>query len=391
MLLILVFLAGCASTPQVNWSPDGKTALYHQNVLDPGGKKLDELGPFDGAAVWSANSSSLYFIGTGIVGPAMAVTPLRRWVDGADADKDVIAPKELPPGFPRSTVYRRRDGKNEPLITFWEIGVQSLAISSDQQWLLIQANGIHGSFDFQTGLMAYQLQSKKLYVLSTIAGPFCFIGTNRVAFVDNNCIYQTTLDESLPQLVFTPLLSVLPNSTSAIAGSDKGLLVQTAQATFPSSATQPVADRIYAVTPDGKQFRDLATVALGVMSLGPDGKHILFIRTSDRGNSELAMMNVDGTQPRMLMDLSAFKNGLPLMPTWHGNDRITFASATGTPLASDKDENKGKLAYDVVDYTIPATGPMQPVQILSQTWKPEMKPSRVQFTETVPTTMPAGR
>jgi hypothetical protein len=289
--------------------------------------------------------------------------------------------------FQTDSIYRRRDGKNEPLVTLWAMLAESLAISADQNWLLIQGRNINGWLDFQCGLMAYNLNSKKLHVITHGVGAYCFTGTNTIAYVNGSCIYQTKLDETLKELAITPLLSVLPGSTSAIAASDKGLLVQTSQATFPAPATQPISTSIYSVSSDGKQCQNLATVDVGVMSLSPDGKRILFIRSNAKGSSELAMMNVDGTQQRLLMDLTIFENGLPLMPTWHGNDRITFASTTGRVLPPEKDESKPKIAYDVVDYSIPPTGVMQPAQTLSADWKPEMKPARVQHFTEVPATV----
>jgi hypothetical protein len=374
-LVLFVGLAGCAIVPPgVAWSPDGKAGLYQEKVIDSEGKSVDQLGPFDGSVAWSADSSTLYSTRIEASGTTPPVTPLRRWVDGPDADKDIAKPTTLPVGYPRTTVVRRRNGKTESILTLWPICVFPLAVSSDQQWLLIQATNVNGLYDFQWSLLAYQLQSKKLYLITADCRACCFTAKNQVAYLDDGRIYQSTLDESQAPLASTPLLDVLPNSTTAIACSDKSLLVLTTQATFPSSTTQPTASKIYAVAMDGKQFRELATADM--MSLSPDGKRILFIRPTEQGADQLAMMNADGTQVRMLMDLGVFKDGLPLMPTWHGNDRITFAAATGTPVPIEMKKEKAdqQRAYDIVDYSIPPVGPMQPVQILSRNWSPMQKP-----------------
>ncbi len=391
------FLIGCSVTPQVTWSPDGETAVYQQSVLDSKGKKVDDLGQsgvFDGNATWSADSSSLYFIKQEMSGADVPVTALRRWVGDADADKQITPVRPLATGYPRTNLYLRHDGKTARIATLWPTWVLSLAVSADQRWLLI--NGIDvtpGAMFPAVHLWALQLQSKKLYVLSDSAIDPCFTGPNRVAYVEPQGlgtsvgqVLEVSLDESLAPLKPAPLLTVLCNSTDAIAGTNRDLLVMTAQATFPAPATQPTSEKIYAVGRDSGQIHDLASASMGFMSLSPDGKRILFIRPTDQGPPELCVMNIDGTQIRTLMDLIAFPNGLPIKPSWHGNDRVRFAAVRGTfvppernapPAINVKSGSQGEshVVYDIVDYQIPLTGPMKPVQTISRDWAIDAKPS----------------
>ncbi len=142
----------------------------------------------------------------------------------------------------------------------------------------------------------------------------------------------------------TPLIDVLWQKVSDIQPVQDGLLFTTSARAFPAKAI--------AETP-GKErpvslyhwTRANGGIAAAVDDTGPlflpspDGKRILYIDISPPtgntpGKQELFVMNSNGSDSHLLLDLSAFSQ-LPMWPSWHGNDAISFIDLASIDLPSE--------------------------------------------------------
>ena len=412
--VLLGTAAGCAGPSQVTWSPDGSHGVYrsaggnNQVVLvDKAGRVLASLPATFGDVGWSADSSAAYFGSDDTGGPPPAAVS-HRWVGGDDE----------PAG--RSTadataVCRWRAGRVDRLVAINDALVTAVRPSPDGRWLVIEARpggssltgvllrGMGETVEGGPGLYAYAMPTGRLYRLATSVVASGFTGPDRVAIVeattpDVGRIVEQTLDEtSEPDR--RPRVTVLPHATSAPQPAAGGLVFLTTAGTFPAPPSAVTATALYRVRPDGRIDRLAdATVAAGLaFSVSPDGRRIPFCQASDHGggqdgrgpSDELAVMDADGSHRHPLMNLSGVAGGSSITPAWHGNTRVTFVSqAGGQPVAAPHGQAE-KTAYDVVDYDVPADGPMVPAQTLSRDWPVDLKPSAPALESDAATTRPA--
>jgi hypothetical protein len=411
VVAVLLAGAGCGGPAQVVWSPDGSRGLYRAMggddavaLIDADGHvegHLDDAGP---GTAWTADSATLYFGGSDDEdGPAPAPVS-HRWVGGGDDEPAAAARAGA------AAVCRWHAGVVDRVVAINRAEVADVELSPDGRWLAIATQAGHqdpaepaaapdpAANSGGAGLYAYALRSARLYRISAAPAPISFTGPDRLAIVettgpDVGRIVEVSLDESATGLDRTVRATVLPDATPPPRSVAGGLLFLTTAGTFPAPpTTRPVAAAVYRARSDGQIDRLAEASGIGsAFAVSPDGRRVLFTRPSGRAGpsgtdaGELAVMDADGSHCHRVMDLSPLA-GLPLTPAWHGNDRVTFVSDTGQ-LLPDQNGGTAKTAYDVVDYDVPADGPLRLARTLSGEWPTELKPS---LTRAPAPTVPGG-
>jgi hypothetical protein len=401
--------AGCEPAAHLAWSPDGSRAAYFvptpgidpasgkslpgvSYVIDADGKVVSELGPTFGSFAWANQPQAVYF-GAYQAQPPTGSDILRKWM--VDAEDQPAAP--LPPAndeIPPMTLSRWQDGKTESLVSLGNRYVMFVQMSPDQNWVSIVAFGKETSAsDGQWEVFAFNTSSKKLYEITDHGGAgACFTAASKLAYVETDRdhrgnalstgqIVEVKLDESAEHLERTPLVDVLPQQTMFLQPTDDGLLFTTSPRSFPTKAI-PSDQRsigLYHFTRANGGVAAMSESTHALFLPSPDGKRILFMRITPKTEKmperrELCVMNANGSDEHLLSDVTTFGQELPMWPTWHGNDEISFVSSTSQDLPAEAGKEP-RIAFDVVLYRIGAQDDLQSVKTLSQNWPIEMKPS----------------
>jgi hypothetical protein len=292
------------------------------------------------------------------------------------------------------TLCRWQDGKSEVLASLGNRYVMFVQVSPDQKWVsLVTLWKENEHSDGKWQLFAYNIESKKLYAVSDdCGGGACFTGPNRLAYPETDRgahgdtlttgqIAEVKLDESAEQLERTPLVDVLPRETAFIQPTGDGFLFTTTPREFPAK-TINIAERPTGLYHYTRANGGVAAMAESTHSLflpSPDGKRILYLHIIPKTEKmperrELCVMNANGSDQHVLSDVTMYGQQLPMWPTWHGNEQITFIApgALDVPAAEG---NEPRVAFDVVLFNISPQGALEAVKTLSQDWPIEMKPS----------------
>ena len=394
MAVCLAAAGGCTPTAHLSWSPDGAHGAYFVPtagkllpgvgyLIDAGGKTTGRLGPTFGSFAWSADSQTVYFGGYDNTPPANDMAE-RGWL---------VDPQQPPPPitdapekeYPPMVLCAWHDGQVARLVSLGNRYVVFVRLSPDQNWLAVTAAARDHGDQWRFELFVCNVASKKLHVISESCGMgACFSGPSRLAYCERagGSIVEVELNESADHLDRASLVDVLTDRTDCLAAVSDGMLFTTSGRTFPAVSSKAATDRppsLYRFSSSDGKLKMLAESTGQLFSISPDGKRVLYIadkpgvdESSDK--RELAVMDIDGSNPHVLMDISRYGSQPPMWPAWHGNDRITFVSASGTDLPGKADEDP-RLAFDVVDYHVNAANLLEPAITLSSDWPAEMKPA----------------
>jgi dipeptidyl aminopeptidase/acylaminoacyl peptidase len=394
MAVCLAAAGGCTPTAHLSWSPDGAHGAYFVPtagkllpgvgyLIDAGGKITGRLGPTFGSFAWSADSQTVYFGGYDNTPPANDMAE-RDWL---------VDPQQPPPPitdapekeYPPMVLCAWHDGQMARLVSLGNRYVVFVQLSPDQNWLAVTAAARDHGDQWRFELFVCNVASKKLHVISESCGMgACFSGPSRLAYCEraSGAIVEMELNESADHLDRTPVVDVLTDRTDCLAAVSDGMLFTTSARAFPAVSSKAAADRppsLYRFSSGDGKLKMLAESTGQLFSISPDGKRVLYISDTpgvdeSPDKRELAVMDIDGSNPHVLMDISRYGSQPPMWPTWHGNDRITFVSAGGKDLPGKADEDP-RLAFDVVDYHVTAANLLEPAITLSTDWPAEMKPA----------------
>ncbi|HSV13068.1 MAG TPA: hypothetical protein VLI90_02330 [Tepidisphaeraceae bacterium] len=410
LLIGMLAIGGCEPISHISWSPDGARAAYFvpvqgklvpgvSYVLDADGKKMASLGPTFGSFAWSPDSKSIYFGAYDNQQPA-TVPIERKWLVDAEDQQPPEAPAN--DEFPPMVLTRWSDGKAERLAPVGNRYVVFVQLSPDQNWVAVMTSAKETGTDGRPQLFVYNVASKKLYAVSDYCGnAMCFTGPDRLAYVETmrdhhqplqtGQIIEVKLDESSEQLERTPLVDLIPSTTTFMQPTGDGLLFTTVAASVPVKASKENEHRppgLFHYTRANGGVTAMAEATEQLFMPSPDGKRILYIKLTPASEKmplkrELCVMNANGSDEHVLRDLTIFGQQPPMWPGWRGNDEITFvgSKAEDQPVQEGKDP---RIAFDVVQYKINAQGALEPIKTLSDGWPIEMKPSMKKSDYTAP-------
>lgn len=389
LMVILAAVSGCKLPSQMVWSPDGSAAAYRVDdrttLIDADGKVITSLGASIGGFAWSADSKTLYH--THLIDQTDGtVLPEIQW---RTLQTPAIMPDE--PGNPSPSkvidLLAHTGGKSTSLIKFTSEPVCHLAISPDQQWIVMV---VLTRIDSAFGVYVFHLPSKRLFVLSEMAGfGVAFTGPNRLVYVEpdrqpdkldhlTGKLVEVTLDEKSQHLDRTPLLDILPDQTPWIAAIGDNLLLSSIGRAFPG---KPLARdsasvcKLYMWTRANGGIVSISDDVGPLFAPSPDGQRVLIEKITPKNGQtpakrELVMIRANGSDGSTLRDLSQSET-FAMWPAWRGNDQIAFTAPEGQPTTVGKDP---AVAFPVVLYSLTDKNALEPVKTLSQTWEPTMMP-----------------
>ncbi len=405
-----VFLVGCTPIAHINWSPDGAQAAYFvptagkllpgvAYLLDTSGKTNARLGPTFGSFAWSADSKTVYF-GAYDNSPAADQVADRSWLVDPKQATPTPASDSGEGEYPPMVLSAWHDGAAERLVSMGNRYVIFLHLSPDQKWLAVTTAARDKGDQWRFELFVCNIATKSLHVVSENCGMgACFTGPSHLAYAQadgvktSGSIVEAELNDSADHLDRIALVDVLWDRTSCLFAVEDGLLLTTAGRVFPAASSKSTAGsppNLYHYSRADGKLTTIAESTGELFAVSPDGKRILYIKDTPGAEEhlekrELAVINSDGSNGHILLDISRYGAQPSMWPAWHGNDRITFVPGDGKDLPGKPDDDP-KIAFDLVDYRITAENLLEPAATLSGDWPAEMKPAmrRADFEKPIP-------